>query len=117
MQNLRLFTFTGEQGYHPFSIQVVSDTEENAREIASTSIDTHISKFPKLSEKSCYLDLHIGCYCKNINQYNQPIFNDPHQDGYKIPVYLTFTEWIKTAKCSSRLYNPFEVRVYSCLDG
>ena len=64
VENLTLFTFSGNQGYNPFSIQVVSDTEEHAREIASVSIDHHLSQFPKLSsQQPQYLDLHIGCYC------------------------------------------------------
>lgn len=111
---MTLYTFSGYQSYNPFSIDVVATSEEEARKVVLTAINHVISPNPNV--ESLAVDLHIGCYCKGIKDFNQKIFNDPNQLPHQISRFVNFTDWIKSVKCTSR---PFvnEVRIYSCLDG
>lgn len=144
MYNLTVFTFSGSQSYNPFSLQVIADSEITARELALAAVcndalnywsvklseelaksfqsDEDISKIRsemnKIPKPTCNpppVDLHLGNYCVNISGFFHPVFRHPTEiNGNKS---VDFTEWIKTAECTSKPFNPYEVRVYSCLDG
>jgi hypothetical protein len=112
--SLQTYTFAGTQGYNPFSVEVIASSEEEARSIALVSVDTANGKWPKIGQttKSHPLDPHIGCYCAEVEQFGSRIFCDPRSSEN-----LTFEEWIKVVKCTVKPFNPYVVRIYSCLDG
>lgn len=115
---VQTYTFYGSQGYSPCSVEVIATSEQEAREIALASVDGHNGYWPKNGQtgKSLPVEENTGCYCASVKDFDKKVFSDPRQD-MKYSANLTFEEWIGVVECKVKPFNPYVVRVYSCLDG
>lgn len=131
------FIFTGFQGYNTFTISVIADTVEEARQRTVNSLcvtvrkellkyinDTsckNVEKYKQMLEKVPFptlpsdpIDDQTGNYCHPVRQFFEPIFTISSDEDSK---FVPFDVWIKTAEFTSKQHNPHVIRVYSCLDG
>ena len=65
------------------------------------------------------LDLNIGNHCDYVNKFNEPIFCNPNrlQNDSLSNIMITFEQWIKVVNCVVKPFNPYVVRINSCLYG
>ena len=101
----------------------MADTEVEARWIALNGIQHEIKKRSKDNfttfdtETDYQVEDFAGYYCKPINDMMKPIFRNPLADRNVYSPLIAFDEWIKSANCSEKVFEPKTIRVYSCLDG
>lgn len=106
---MNTFTFSGSQGYDPFSIQVVANNKREAIQTILISVNYAIKKgeYHPLIQP---LELNIGCYCYELNQFTKPIFTHSGKN-------IDLEKWLEITDCKSTPFNPKVIRIYSCLDG
>jgi hypothetical protein len=132
------YTFSGTQGWNPFSLTVIASTEREARERALNGIcvavrkelegllkapqyymkpeevNEALKKVPRPTMPSDPIEDNTGNFCKRIREFFEPVFNDPRKGNHK---EVPFDVWIKYAEVEVKPFNPYTIKVYSCLDG
>ena len=136
-----VYTFSGSQGFNPFSIQVVASSETEARQRALNAVCTAVRKkliqllkdskdplrikeikamlnqIPSATMPADPIDDHTGCYCVSVDRFFQPVFTDPIPAKKWCSTRIPFDQWIKHAPYNKEQFNPYTIKVYSCLDG
>ena len=129
--SLKQFTFSGAYNCKPFSVTVISESEENARERVLRAVaveaklqlltveyevcnkEERLSQIP-VTNSADPVEEHLGCFCPRMWELFTPVFNAPQSESFR---RLTFTEWIKVVPAKIKPFDLSTVVVYSCLDG
>jgi len=129
------YTFEGSQNFNPFALTVVAESEKEARQRALNGVIAAVKKELQLKLKEGRdidrytkmlkalpvqtlpadpVDAFIGCWCKSVIEFFTPIFNDPREDHH---LSVSFDVWILYAPVKVSVFNPYTIRISSCLDG